>query len=181
MYCAIHYTTKIDEGSQGGRCIWQHWFKQGVLNKLVTKWISHRAEYSAEWAAAGPAVPIHSLKGGGGVPTTIDTLPQMHIHTALTSTPSPLFTPLIRHPKCPPPPPQQLCALTLSRGRISALPLSAGEQLLTAVTVERQPWPFCWTLQGDSPPLTCVHVKQPFNASTISPPPAASCAFFSVR
>lgn len=62
------------------------------------------------------------LKGGGA---TIDTLLEMHIHTTLTSP-----------PQIHPPPLQQSCALTLSRGAIPALTLSAGEQLLTAVAVE---------------------------------------------
>lgn len=102
-------------------------------------------------------MPIHSLKEiKKNVPTTIDTLPQTHIHTTLTSAPSPLFTFLTQHPKFPLPLLSNCVHWSFPEGRSlhCRSPLASSVWLLWQGKVN--PGRFVIHSDGDSLSLTCV-------------------------
>lgn len=147
---------------------------------VLVRWHTLSAIQCQEGAVAGPAVPIYSfkerVKKKKNVAPTIDTLPQTHIHTTLTSTPLPLFSFLSpTTPNSPSPSSAIVCIDTFQRRDLCAVALRWRAAFVLLWQGERQVLPvFVAHSDGDSLPLTCVKVKQPFNASTISPPFAAS-------
>lgn len=110
--------------------------------------------------------PLSLLKGEEkkNVPTTIDTLPQMHIHTTLTSTPSPssaiVYIDAFQRRDLRAVAPHWRAAFDCcDRGKATP-----------AVLLDTQIETVCT--------LTCIQVKLAFRASTISPPFAAPLLFF---
>lgn len=120
--------------------------------------------------------PLSLLKGEEkkNVTTTIDTLPQMHIHTTLTSTPSP--SPAT--PNSPSPSSAIVYIDAFQRRDLravaphwrAAFDCCDRGKATPAVLLDTQIETVCT--------LTCIQVKLAFRASTISPPFAAPLLFF---